>query len=105
MMDGIVDSLDVIGAMGFKDRLMPEFDDEGKLIQSEEQAGAYIKRFKPRVKDGEILRYSMHRQISPLSCYKGFDNYINNRRQQEVDRLNEEYYGREKYLRIKQCMP
>jgi hypothetical protein len=56
------------------------------------------------VKGGEILRFSMHNQISTLACYKEFDNLINKRRTEKVDRLNEEYYGKEKYLKIKQCM-
>jgi hypothetical protein len=104
MMDGIVDNLKVIGAMVFKNNFMPTTDDEGKIIQSKEQASQYKKRFKKRVEDGEILRFFMINQISPLSCYKGFDDYINEKRRKEVDRLNEEYYGKEKYLRIKQCM-
>jgi hypothetical protein len=104
MMDGIIDMLKVIGSMVFRDRFKPTVDEEGNLIQSKKQAGEYVKRFKKRIEDGEILRYSMHSQISPLACYKGFDDYINNRRKEEVDKLNEEYYGKEKYLRIKQCM-
>jgi hypothetical protein len=104
MKDGIIDSLEVINSMVFKDGLMPDVDEEGNLIQSEEQAGGYVKRFKKHIEDGKILRYSMHRQISPLACYKEFDDFINKQRKDEVDSLNEEYYGKEKYLRIKQCM-
>jgi hypothetical protein len=104
MLDGIIDMLEVIGSMVFKDGFMPAADEEGNLIQSNEQAGGYIKRFKKHVEDGEILRYSMHCQKSALASYKGFDDYINKWRQEEVDRLNEKYYGKEKYLKIKQCM-
>jgi CRISPR/Cas system-associated endonuclease Cas1 len=104
MMDGIIDNLKVIGSMVFKDGFMPTTDENGNLIQSKEQASEYKKRFKKRVEDGEILRYSMVNQISPLACYKEFDNYINEKRGKEADRLNENYYGKEKYLRIKQCM-
>ena len=104
MMDGIIDNLKVIGSMAFVNHYMPTTDEEGNLIQSKEQASQYKKRYKKRVVDGEILRYFMLNQISPLACYKGFDDYINMLRREEVDRLNEKYYGREKYLRIKQCM-
>jgi hypothetical protein len=104
MIDGIIDNLKVIGSMAFKSNFMPIIDDEGKIIQSKEQASQYKKRYKKRVEDGDILRYSMHTQISTLDCYKGFDDYINEKRREEVDRLNDEYYGREKYLMIKQCM-
>jgi len=104
MMDGIIDNLKVIGSMAFKSNFMPTTDDEGKIIQSKEQASQYKKRFKKRVKDGEILRYWMHTQISTLACYKEFDDFINEERRKEVDRLNEKYYGREKYFKIKQCM-
>jgi hypothetical protein len=104
MMDGIIDNLKVIGSMVFRDRFMPTTDENGKLIQSKEQASQYKKRFKERVENGEILRYFMFNQASTLSCYKGFDDLINQRRREEVDRLNEEYYGREKYIKIKQCM-
>jgi hypothetical protein len=45
----------------------------------------------------------MLNQISPLACYKGFDDYINEKCRKEVDRLNEKYYRKEKYFRIKQC--
>jgi hypothetical protein len=102
-MDGIIDNLKVIGSMVFKDKFMPTTDEEGNLIQSKEQASQYKKRFKKRVEDGEILRYFMINQISPLACYKGFDDYINEKRRKEVDRLNEEYYGRENYFKVKQC--
>jgi hypothetical protein len=104
MMDGIIDMLKVIGSMVFKDGFMPDTDENGIIIQSKEEAGEYIKRFRKNVEDGEILRFSMHYQMSSLASYKGFDDYINKRRQEEVDRLNEEYYGKEKYLKIKQCM-
>jgi len=104
MMDGIIDNLNVIGSMVFRDRFMPTIDEEGNIIQSKEQAGEYIKRYKKRVEDGEILRYFKINQITPLACYKGFDDFINEERRKEVDKLNEEYYGREKYLKIKQCM-
>jgi len=104
MLDGIIDNLKVIGSMAFRDRFMPTTDEEGNIIQSKEQAGEYKKRFKKRVEDGEILRYFSLNQISPLACYKGFDDYVNTLRREEADRLNEKYYGREKYLRIKQCM-
>jgi hypothetical protein len=103
MMDGIVDNLKVIGEMVFKSNFKPITDDEGNLIQSREQTSQYKKRFKKRVEDGEILRYFMIKQISSLACYKGFDDYINEKRRKEVDRLNEKYYGREKYIKIKQC--
>jgi hypothetical protein len=103
-MDGIIDNLKVIGSMVFKDRFMPTSDEEGHLIQSREQASQYKKRLKKRVEDGDILRYSMHIQISSLDIYKGFDDCINENRRKVVDRLNEKYYGREKYLKIKQCM-
>jgi len=103
-MDGIIDNLKVIGSIVFKDGFMPTTDENGNLIQSKEQASEYKKRFKKRVEDGEILRYSMINQTSPLAGYKGFDDYINEKRKKEVDRLNEDYYGKEKYLRIKQCM-
>ena len=104
MLDGIIDNLKVIGSMAFKSNFMPTTDDKGNLIQSKEQASQYKKRFKKYVEDGDILRYSMHTQISTLACYKGFDDFINEQRRKEVDRLNEKYYGREKYLRLKQCM-
>jgi hypothetical protein len=104
MMDGITDNLKVIGSMAYKDGFMIDRDEEGKLIINKKQAGEYVKRFKERVRDGDILRYSMHKQISPLACYKGFDDYINEQRQKEVDRLNKKYYGKESYLKIKQCM-
>jgi len=104
MIDGIIDNLKVIGSMVFKDGFKPTTDENGNFIQSKEQTSQYKKRFKKRVEDGEILRYFMLNQISPLACYKGFDDYINELRREEVDRLNEKYYGREKYLRIKQCM-
>jgi hypothetical protein len=104
MMEGIVDMLAVIGSMVFKYGFRPTTGENGKLIQSKEQAGEYKKRLKKLVEDGEIPRYSMHRQISTLDSYKGFDDYINKQRQKEVDRLNEKYYGKEKYLKIKQCM-
>jgi len=103
-MDGIIDNLKVIGSMVFRDRFMPTTDGEGKIIQSKEQASEYKKRYKKRVEDGEILRFISFNQTSPLACYKEFDDYINMLRREEVDRLNEKYYGREKYLRIKQCM-
>jgi len=75
------------------------------LIQSKEQASQYKKRYIiKRVESGEILRYSMHYQISPLACYKEHDDYVNEMRRKEVDRLNEKYYGREKYTGLKQCM-
>ena len=104
MLDGIIDNLKVIGAMVFENHFMPIVNEDGNLIQSKEQASQYKKRFKKRVEDGDILRYSMHTQISTLDCYKGFDDFINEQRRKEVDRLNEKYYGREKYLRLKQCM-
>jgi len=100
-MEGITDALKVIGSMVFKTGFMPDSDEEGNLIQSKEQAGEYIKRLKKRIEDGEILRYSMHYQITG---YKEFDDFIYSRLQEEVDRLNQKYYGREKYLKIKQCM-
>jgi hypothetical protein len=104
VMDGIIDNLKVIGSMVFTDRFMPITDEKGNIVQSKEQASQYKKRFKNSVKNGDILRYSMHNQISTLNCYKRFDDYINEKRRKEVDRLNEKYYGREKYLKIKQCM-
>jgi hypothetical protein len=104
MMEGIVDNFKVIGSMTFRDKFMPISDEEGNIIQSREQASQYKKRFKKRVKDGEILRYFMFNQISPLTCYGGLDDYVNKKRKEEVDRLNEEYYGKEKYLKIKHCM-
>jgi hypothetical protein len=48
------------------------------------------------VEDGEILRFSMHCQISPLDGYKGFDDYINKQGKENVDKLNEKYHGKEK---------
>jgi hypothetical protein len=104
MRDGIMDILKINDKMVYGDGLMPTVDEEGNLIQSEEQAGEYVKRFKKRVKDGEILRYFMHCQIPSHSSYKKLADDINKQRKEEVDRLNEEYYGKEKYLRIKQCM-
>jgi len=104
MMDGIIDNLKVIGSMVFRDHFMPITDEDGKIIQSKEQASEYKRRFKKRVENGEILRYFMLNQVTPLDCYKGFDDYINMLRREEVDKLNEKYYRREKYLRIKQCM-
>jgi hypothetical protein len=101
-MDGIIDMLKVIGPMAFRDRFMPDTDENGNLIQSRKQAGEYIKRFKKCVQDGEILRFSMLCQLSPAR-YKGFDDYINKKREEEVNRLNEKYYGKEKYSKIKQC--
>ena len=103
MIDGVIDNLKVIGSMVFKDCFMPTADEQGKIIQSKEQASQYKKRFKKYVEAGDILRYSMHTQISTLDCYKGFDDYINEKRRKEVDRLNYEYYGKENYLKIKQC--
>jgi hypothetical protein len=103
MMDGIIDMLKVIGPMAFIDGFMPDADENGNLIQSKKQAAEYKKRFKKCVQDGEILRFSMIHQMSPAK-YKGFDDYINEKREEEVDRLNEEYYGKEKYSKIKQCM-
>jgi hypothetical protein len=103
MLDGIIDNLKIIGPMVFRDRFKPTVDEDGNLIQSRKQSGEYVKRFKKRVEDGEILRYSMHCQMSPLGCYKEFDDYTNKRRKEEVDRLNEKYYGKEKYLKLKQC--
>jgi hypothetical protein len=103
MMDGIIDNLKVIGTMVFKNHFMPINDEGGNSIQSKEQASQYKKRFKKHVEDGDILRYAIHVQISPLDCYKGLDDYINEKRRKEADRLNEKYYGREKYFRIKQC--
>ena len=61
--------------------------------------------FRQDIQDGKILRYSAHLQISPLATYKEFDICVNKRRQEEADKLNEKYYGKEKYLKIKQCMP
>ena len=49
--------------------------------------------------EDEITYYT---ELAPF--YKEFDNYINERRRREVDRLNAGYYGREKYLRLRQCM-
>jgi hypothetical protein len=103
MMDGIIDMLETSRSMVFSDEFMPDTDENGKIIQSKKQAGEYIKRFKKCVQDGEILRFSMFCQRS-LAKYKGFDDYINKKRREEVDRLNEKYYGKEKYLKIKQCM-
>jgi len=104
MMDGIIDALDVIGSMVFKTGFMPEMDGEGNLVQSKKQASQYKRKFTERVRNGDILRYSMHTQISSLDCYKGSDDCINEERRKEVDRLNEEYYGKEKYIKLKQCM-
>jgi hypothetical protein len=104
MMDGVIDMIKLVGSMVYQDGFMPDSDEDGNIIQSREQASAYIKRFKKRIENGEILRYSMHNQISGLDCYKGFDASINKRRREEMDRLNEEYYGKDKYIKIKQCM-
>jgi hypothetical protein len=101
MMEGITDIFNVIGSMVFETGFMPDTDEEGNLIQSKELASQYKKKFMERVKNGEIPRYSKHHQITG---YKEFDDFISSRLQEEVDRLNEEYYGREKYLSIKQCM-
>ena len=49
------------------------------------------------MKDGDILRYSMHTQISTLDCYKEFDDYINEERRKEVDRLNEKHFKIKQY--------
>jgi hypothetical protein len=104
MRDGIIDNLKIIGEMVYRDGLMPSVDEEGNLIQSEEQAGEYVKRLKKRVEDGDSLRYSMHCQMPSHPCYNELADDINKQCKEEVDRLNEEYYGKEKYLRIKQCM-
>jgi ribosomal protein L31 len=104
MMEGIVDNFKVIGSMAFGDKFKPISDEKGNIIQSKEQASQYKKRYKKRVEDGEILRYFMINQISPLPCYSGSDDYTNTKRREEVDRLNEKYYGKEKYIKIKQCM-
>ena len=100
-MEGITDYFKVIGSMVYKTGFMPDSDEEGNLIQSKELASQYKKRFMERVKNGEILRYSMHYQITG---YKEFDDFNKTRLDKEVDRLNMKYYGEEKYLRIKQCM-
>jgi hypothetical protein len=99
MIDGIIDNLKLNKTMVYRDRLMLSVDKEGNLIQSEEQAGEYVKRFKKRVEDGEILRYFMLCQIPSDPCYKKLADDINRQRKEEVDRLNEEYYGKEKYLK------
>jgi hypothetical protein len=103
MMDGIEDMFKVIGSMVFKEKFKPDTDKNGIMVQSKQQPGEYKKMFKKLVEDGEIFRYFMYYQKSPFS--KGFDDHINEARKKEVDKLNEEYYGREKYLRLKQCMP
>ena len=103
MMDGVFDSLKIIGSMVYNYHfisLVPDKDNDGKSIPK----SVFIKRFKQQVKAGEIVRYYMHKKISPLPSHKELDEYINTCRQQEVDRLNEKYYGQEKYLKIKQCM-
>ena len=104
MMEGIVDNFKLIGSMAFKSGYMPESDEEGNIIQSKKQASQYKKRFLEHVKNGEILRFWAHNQISNLNCYHGLDEVINKRRQEEVERLNINYYGKDKYLKIKQCM-
>lgn len=104
MIDGVIDYFKLIDSMIFTNGYKPIFDEEGKIIQSKIQASQYKKRLKEQVKDGKILRFFMHNQISTPDCYKGFDNYINEIRKIEVDRLNEKYYGKEKYIKIKQCM-
>jgi len=101
MIEGITDALKIIGSMVYENGFMPDSDEKGNLIQSKETAIQYKKRFIKRVKDGEILRYSMHYQITG---YKEFDNFIKNRLEREVDRLNEEYYKKKKYIKLKQCM-
>jgi hypothetical protein len=101
MMEGITDITNIIGSMAFETGFMPDSDEEGNLIQSKELASQYKKRIMEHVKNGEILRYSSHYQITG---YKEFDDFIQGRLQKEVDKLNEEYYGRKRYLRIKQCM-
>jgi len=101
MLEGITDALKIIGSMAFETGFMPDSDEEGNLIQSKELASQYKKRFMERVKNGEILRYSTHYQITG---YKEFDDFICSRLQKEVDRLNEEYYRKKKYSKIKQCM-
>jgi hypothetical protein len=100
MMEGIIDNLKEFGSMVFDGEFMPDSDEEGNLIQSDEPKGEYKKNIKKLVEDGKILRYSMHCQISDN---KEWDNSINALRQEAVDRKNEEYYG-ERYLKIKQCM-
>jgi hypothetical protein len=104
-MEGIIDNLKVIRQMVFKDGFMPESDGKGNIRQSKKIKTVYINKYKKSIEDGEILRYTMLCQISPLASYKSFDDYINNKRKREVDRLNEKYYGKEKYLKLKQCMP
>ena len=104
MMEGIIDLYKVIDSMVYKSGYMPDVDDEGNLIQSRDLASQYKKKLKKRIKDGEILRFSMHNQISVLDCYKPFDEIVNNNRREIVDKLNEKYYGKEKYHKMKQCM-
>jgi hypothetical protein len=104
MLEGIIDNLKVIKSTVFKYNFMPESDGNDSIIQSKKLKTEYIRKYKKSIKDGEILRYAMLRQISPLASYKSFDDYINNQREKEVDRLNKEYYGKGKYLKLKQCM-
>jgi hypothetical protein len=100
MMEGIIDRLKVMNSMAFNG-FMPDSDEEGNLIQSEKPAGGYRKEFKKSVEEGEILRYTIAHQIS---THKEIDDFINKQRQAEADRLNEEYYKKQKDLKIKQCM-
>jgi len=101
MLDGITDRLNVIGSMVFETGFMPDCDEEGNLIQSKELASQYKKRLIERVKNGEIIRFSMHYQITG---YKELDDFYKNRLEGEVNRMNEEYYGKKKFLTMKQCM-
>jgi len=101
MLDGIIDILNLIGSMAFEYGFMPNSDGEGNITQSKELASQYKKKFIESVKNGEILRYSAHYQTIG---YKEFDAFYKLRLQEEVDRLNEKYYGKEKYIKIKQCM-
>jgi len=101
MLDGITDILKIFDSMVYETNFMPDCDEEGNLIQSKELASQYKKRFIERVERGEIMRYSMH---YPITGYKELDDFFKNRLTKEVDRLNKEYYEREKYIKLKQCM-
>ena len=103
-MDGIVDHLKVIDSMVFEAGVMPAADKNGQLIQSQQLKSVYTKEFKKLVEEGVILRYYMFSQISSVPGYEEHDAHVNEQRRKEVDRLNQEYYNRERHIKLKQCM-
>lgn len=104
MLHGIIDNLKLICSCVYKKKFLLISNGEGKTSVDTTPNSESIKNFKKHVEEGVILRYSMHVQKSTLPEYKVFDDYINEKRRKEVDRLNEKYYGKEKYIKIKQCM-